>query len=72
MSDTLKSCPCCGGNAALLLQRRNGIPSGDVGTEATIICNQCHLKLVRWALKKSWAKKSALVAWNTRIENKDE
>lgn len=68
MSEKLKPCPFCGGDALLFLQCRNGIPSGDVGTEAIIQCNECNAKITRWALKKNWAKKSVIDAWNGRAE----
>ena len=62
----LKQCPFCGGDAVLLLRSCNGAPSGNVGTEAVIQCNTCNVKFTRWALKKVWAKKSAIEAWNRR------
>ena len=64
----LKPCPFCGGEAVLLLRCRNGIPSGDAGTEAVIQCNKCNVKFTRWALKKNWAKESVIDAWNRRDE----
>lgn len=64
----LKTCPFCGGEAVLLLRSCNGVPSGDVGTEAVITCNKCSVKFTRWALKKIWAKKSVIEAWNRRVE----
>ena len=66
MSKELKLCPFCGGDAKLFLHSCNGIPSGDVGTEAIIQCNECNAKITRWGLKKDWVKKSAIDAWNRR------
>jgi Lar family restriction alleviation protein len=68
MSDKLKPCPFCGGEAELFLRSCNGVPSGDVVTEAEITCNKCDVKFTRWALNKIWAKKSVIEAWNRRVE----
>ena len=54
------------GEPVLLLYNRNGVPSGDNGTEAVITCNTCNAKIIRLALKKSWAEESVIEAWNKR------
>ena len=72
MSEKLKPCPFCDGDAKLFLRSCNGIPSGDIGTEAIIQCNKCNVKSTRWALKKNWAKKSVIEAWNRRVDERIE
>ena len=59
--------PCmCGGKAGIVCFEKRGAPSGDMGYLASIKCRDCWMELRRWALKKKWAKDSALLAWNTR------
>ena len=59
--------PCmCGGKAGIVCFEKRGAPSGDMGYLASIKCRDCWMELRRWALKKKWAKDSALFAWNTR------
>ena len=59
--------PChCGGLAKMVCFEKRGIPSGDMGYLAEIKCPDCWAELRRWALKKAWAKESAIKGWNTR------
>ena len=59
--------PCmCGGKAGIVCFEKRGALSGDMGYLASIKCRDCWMELRRWALKKKWAKDSALLAWNTR------
>ena len=59
--------PCmCGGKAGIVCFEKRGALSGDMGYLASIKCRDCWMELRRGALKKKWAKDSALLAWNTR------
>lgn len=59
--------PCqCGGEAKIICFEKRGIPSGDMGYLASVKCPECWAELRRWALKKEWAKESAIQNWNTR------
>lgn len=68
--EELKPCPFCGGTAHLISTAERGGMSGDIGTRSTVICidrkNECGAKIVKWALKKTWAEESAVKAWNRR------
>ena len=64
----LKPCPFCGNEKATInLYKKRGTPSGDDGWNAEIRC-KCHALVRFWALKKSWARQSAIEAWNSRAE----
>ncbi|MCD7967399.1 MAG: Lar family restriction alleviation protein [Clostridiaceae bacterium] len=69
--EKLKPCPFCGGRAAIISTAERGSVSGDMGTKTTVICVdqncECGAKIVKWALKKTWAEESARKAWNRRI-----
>ena len=65
----LSSCPVCGNpNISVVTSRCIGIPSGDNGWCAEIKC-KCGADMKFWALKKSWAEKTAISAWNRRATN---
>lgn len=64
----LKPCPFCGNKKVTInLYKKRGTPSGDDGWNAEIRC-KCHAFVRFWALKKSWARQSAIEAWNHRAE----
>ena len=64
----LKPCPFCGNEKVTInLYEKRGTPSGDDGWNAEIRC-KCHALVRFWALKKSWARQSAIEAWNSRAE----
>lgn len=66
----------CGGKASLISTAQRGSISGDMGTRSTVICNdqrnECGAKIVKWALGKKWAEKSAVKAWNRRYDKLKE
>lgn len=64
----LKPCPFCGNEKVTInLYKKRGTPSGDDGWNAEIRC-KCHALVRFWALKKSWARQSAIGAWNERVD----
>ena len=65
----LKPCPFCGNTKiGVVRSKYNGVPSGDDGWCAEIKC-KCGADMKFWALKKSWAEKTAISAWNRRADN---
>lgn len=65
MSKKLEPCPFCESSVKIHLTPKVGIPSGDDGWQAEIMC-QCHAGMKFWALKKSWAEDALAKAWNSR------
>ena len=64
----LKPCPFCGNEKVTInLYKKRGTPSGDDGWNAEIRC-KCHALVRFWALKKSWARQSAIETWNERVD----
>lgn len=72
MADKLKPCPFCGCKPEKYGYWSAGHPSGDNGYQYTIECPNisCKVRITRWAMRKSWAIKSAVEAWNRRSEQK--
>ena len=60
----MNSCVKCGGKGKKTIERRFGIPSGDLGYQAVIECKSCERKVITWALCKSWANESIYKKWN--------
>lgn len=57
MTDRLKPCPFCGGDAKLEINREMG------GTQYQVLCTNCPTTVGRhWF----WKKEDAIKAWNTR------
>lgn len=66
-TEKLLSCPFCGGEAGMIVH------TDDDGYRATIHCSNgaevgCFTKSSHWAKKKSWVIKTAITAWNRRVE----
>lgn len=60
--DELKPHPFCGNTKiGVVRSKHNGVPSGDDGWYAEIKC-KCGADMKFWALKKSWAEKTAIKA----------
>lgn len=57
----------CGCRPKVEIVKKIGIPSGHMGYQATITCRKCGFQVTRWALLKSWARKSVYKAWNEKV-----
>ena len=63
--EKLKPCPFCGGRSNMAIFEKDG------GYQATVYCMSgaeigCFATSSHWAARKSWAKESAMKAWNRR------
>ena len=65
----LKPCHLCGGRGKKTIDRRFGVPSGDLGYQATVQCIKCGHTEISWALCKSWVDESIVKKWNRRMSD---
>ena len=63
----LQPCKVCGGRGKKTIDRKLGVPSGDLGYQAVVQCKKCKHKDISWALCKTWVDESVVKKWNARV-----
>jgi len=65
MTDELKPCPFCGGEAELITRGNQYTKK----RSAEIECGKCHTKQITGAIRGTieWCKETAIKKWNNRV-----